>query len=856
MIGRIVSHYRITDEIGGGGMGVVYKAEDTKLGRTVALKFLSPDKVGDTGAKTRFVNEAKAASALQHNNICTIHEIDETDDGQLFICMDSYEGQSLRDKISRGPLSVDDALDIAIQSAQGLVKAHGIGMIHRDIKPANIVVTDEGVVKILDFGLAKLGKDSRLTKTGAVLGTLAYMSPEQARGEELDARTDIYSLGVVLYEMLSGKMPFTADNDAARLYKVLSANPSALGSLRNDLPGGLEQIVETAIAKDRDDRCKSAADFLFALRKVRGESDLQPPRPSTGRIRGPVVAWILTAAALASLALALGPRLLDRNRPSPHQQKLAVLPFQNIGESEDEYFADGITEEIRSRLSRLSGLAVVSRTSSMKYKNSPKSLLEIGNELGVDLVLEGTIRYEQTAGGERARIVPRLVNVTDDVHIWSETYDGILDSIFAFQSGIADRVAEALDIAVLDPERRALIAVPTDNLDAYHAYLRAKSRMITVVDDSEQNMEMVIQLLTRAISLDPEFALAYAELSRVHGLMYSHDPTDRRRLLARSSADKALNLDPELPQAHLADGFYYFWCEQSDYEIALEKFKMAERIAPGNVEVLLAMGAAYKRMGQLDDARTYLARAFARSPREPGLPLELSVVCRLQRRFRDAVDYADRYIAIVPDKRTGYWFKAWIYQSSMGDLETSRTVLETAPEDPGGGYWWLMTWFMQEYYERDYAAALRWLEELPPASGTTLNLKGAVYLAMGEREQAASAFDSARTALEENLHDRPDSPIIHADLGLSLAGLGLEEDAIRHGLRAVELLPMSRDILAGSRYVEQLAVIYTMAGEDEAALDQIDDLLASPSNLSIANLKLNPVWDPLRTNTRFQLLVK
>ena len=274
------------------------------------------------------------------------------------------------------------------------------------------------------------------------------------------------------------------------------------------------------------------------------------------------------------------------------------------------------------------------------------------------------------------------------------------------------------------------------------------------------------------------------------------------------------------------------------------------------MEVLLAMGAAYKRLGRLEEAQTYLARAFARSPREAGLPLELSVVCRLQRRFRDAVGYADRYIAIVPDKRTGYWFKAWIYQSSLGDLETARAVLESAPDDPGGGYWWLMTWFMQEFYERDFTAALRWLEEMPPESGTTLNLKGAVYLAMGELEKAASAFDTARAVLETALRERPGSPAIHADLGLAFAGLGRGEDAIRHGLRAVDLMPMSQDILAGSRYVEQLAVIYAMIGEEERALGRIDELLAGPSNLSVANLKLNPVWDPLRTDARFQRLVK
>jgi len=375
MIGKSISHYRITEKLGGGGMGIVYKAEDTRLKRTVALKFLPPDLTRDEDAKKRFVHEAQAASALEHPNICNVHEIDETQDGQMFICMACYEGETLKKKIERGPLKVDEAVNIAVQVAGGLARAHEAGITHRDIKPANVMVTDRGEVKIVDFGLAKLSGRTRVTKTGTTAGTIAYMSPEQSRGEGVDSRTDIWSLGVVLYEMLTGKLPFKGDYEQAVVFSILNEDPEPLRNLRSEVPIGLERIVHKAMAKSPGERYRQVRDVLVELETLGTEQETRSMTAGRGR------------------------------------KSIAVLPFKSLSESkEDEYFSDGITEDILTQLSRIGDLKVISRTSVMRYKKSEKSLLEIGRELGVATILEGSVRRS----GDRVRIVGELIDAQTD----------------------------------------------------------------------------------------------------------------------------------------------------------------------------------------------------------------------------------------------------------------------------------------------------------------------------------------------------------------------------------------------------------------------------------------------------------
>jgi serine/threonine protein kinase len=404
VIGKTISHYKIIKKLGEGGMGVVYKAEDTKLQRPVALKFLPPEWTRDPDAKARFMNEARTASALQHHNICTIHEIDETEDGQLFICMDFYEGETVREKIERGPLKLDEAIELAIQIAEGLNIACQKTIMHRDLKPANVLVTEDGVAKILDFGIAKLGGLTRLTKEGAKLGTAAYMSPEQARGEKVDHRTDIWSLGVVLFEMVTGQLPFKGDYEQAVLYSIMNEEPKSIMAFREDSPSQLTPIVEKTLQKNPIDRYQTTKDLIDEL------------------------------------------KALEKSGSSIHEKKVihtvAVLPFTNMSnDKEQEYFCDGMAEDIINDLAHLEGLHVVARTSSFAFKAKNLDIREIGMKLGAHSIVEGSVRK----AGNRLRITAQLINVADGHHLWSERYDRELEDVFAIQDEIAKNIVRALD---------------------------------------------------------------------------------------------------------------------------------------------------------------------------------------------------------------------------------------------------------------------------------------------------------------------------------------------------------------------------------------------------------------------------
>jgi serine/threonine protein kinase/Tfp pilus assembly protein PilF len=680
MIGRTVSHYRILEKLGEGGMGVVYKAEDTRLGRAVALKFLPPELTRDASAKERFINEARAASALDHPNICTMYEVAETEDGQTFIAMAYYEGESLESKIARGPLKLDEALDIAVQIAQGLGKAHGQGIIHRDIKPANILITEDGLVKIVDFGLAKLA-GAKLTRTGASLGTAQYMSPEQARGEEVDARSDVFSLGAVLYEMLTAKRSFPGEYTQATLYAIMNEEPAPVTSLRSGIPMELERIVEKALAKKTTERYQHADDLIVDLKNVAREPASAssrgvaggPGRPPRRALRIALPAALIVFAAIVA-AILIG----TRGRHTGHVQKsIAVLPFKNMSDSkEDEYFSDGMTEDIITQLSKIADLKVISRTSIMGYKNGNKKIREIGKELGVSTVLEGSVRRAD----DHIRIVAQLIDARNEGHLWAETYDEEMAQIFAIQSDVAQKIASALKATLLPAEKELIEKSPTRNLTAYDYYLRGRERYYQYL---REDNEAAISLFKKALALDPRYALAYAGLGDGYGQRasrYGFSPAWLDSAVAVS--ENAISSDPKLAEGYKALGLAYEfkgWLDKS-----LDAYRKALALNPNYAPALANIGWIDLFRGNLAESADLYRKASAMDPGVAFYYVGLALAYFTLDDDAKAIDACNDALGLQPGLTAGYLCLGVIYlaeQRSEDAIRQSEKALEVDRND-------------------------------------------------------------------------------------------------------------------------------------------------------------------------------
>jgi TolB-like protein/Flp pilus assembly protein TadD/predicted Ser/Thr protein kinase len=860
MIGTTISHYRILEHLGGGGMGVVYKGEDLKLERTVALKFLPPEWSRDPDARERFMREAKAASALDHPNICTVYEIDETDEGRLFIAMAFYEGDTLKKRIEQGPLPISDALGLAIQVAEGLQRAHEAGIVHRDVKPANVIVTDRGEAKIVDFGLAKLAGEFGLTRTGSTVGTPHYMSPEQARSEEVGPATDIWSLGVVLYESVTGVRPFRGDSADAVVHSILHEQPPRLRDLRPDTPAMLERIVTRSLEKDREKRYSSVEELLTDLRALETAESEGSLRTTTmgatpGKQRRLITALGLAFLVIFAVVMAWILREQTKAPAEPDRTpRIVVLPFKNLGSPDEAYFAYGMTDEITSRLSAVSGLGVISRTTADRYENTARSIHEIGEDLNVGYVLEGSVFWDRQAEGRgRVRITPQLIRVADDTHLWSERYDRVIEDIFKLQSDIAQQVIASLEVTLLEPEREALKAQPTDNMDAYNAYLRGLNYYGSP-DPAE--LDRAVAMLERAVTLDPGFALAHAALSWNHTWAYvlRIDASEERKALAKRAADSALEIDPDLPDGHRVLGIYYDRCLR-DSERAFEEFGIAARHCPNDADLLASMAAAHRRKGRWQEAVEVYERAERLDPQNDVILNQLAITYLFLRRFEDAAKVVERAIAVAPDRVDAYDNRHQIYSSWYGPSPQSKRVLEQAPSTlPGLEF----SWVDQEMGERNYQATLDGVAPYsqpviihPIAFWPKSLVECMCYHRMDEFERVQQACGQALLSLEKVAEERPEDPRVRQALGLAFAHLGRKEEAIREGERAVSMVPVSEEAEFGPLCVWNLAWIYALVGEPDAALDRIEYLLSIPSHLTIARLR-HSRWDPLRDHPRFQ----
>jgi eukaryotic-like serine/threonine-protein kinase len=872
----LADRYRIERQLGRGGMATVFLAHDLRHKRPVALKVLHPE-LAQTLGPERFQREIETVARLQHPHILTVYDSGETA-GQLWFTMPYVEGESLRDRLSREKqLSVDEALRITHEAALALDYAHRHRVIHRDIKPENILLSD-GQALVADFGIARAlaGSSEKLTETGMAVGTPAYMSPEQASGaRDLDARTDVYSLASVLYEMLAGEPPFTGATAQAVIAKRFSGEVPRVRHVRPSVPEHVEQVVTRALAPVAADRYATAAEFARALVTVgvstpastaaMAPSRAAPPTLPKGRRGVPVVALAL------GLGFLIGLGVLFAWRRSHHEgdssggglKRLAVLPFENLGDSASEYFADGVTDAVRGKLAAIPSLQVTARSSSSQYKHTTKSPQVIGQELGAQYLLTGTVRWEKGAGGQdRVQVSPELVQVSTGSTKWQAPFDAALTDVFQVQADVAGRVADALNVTLGAAQRQTLAAKPTGSLPAYDAFLKGEEAAAHLTRFDAVSLQRALDFYERAVALDSTFVDAWMQLARAHALYYLFvTSTPAAATAAKQAADRAEALAPGSPAAALARGSY-FALVQHDAAQALTVLQAGLQADPRNVDLLAAVAIQEREVGRLDSALALLQTAQALDPRSLTVPQAQALTLLWLRRYPEALAAAERALSLGPHDLQSISNKVDVHLM-QGDLAGARAVLSAASAgvDPID-----LATFLAVYADRVWAldsAQQHLLLRLRPNQGAFGNDRGTwglvlaqIYYLRGDRSEAKIYADSARLAFEEQLRMTPRDPQIPSLLGLSLAYLGRRNDAIREGERGARLSPLRGSFLQGPYNQHQLARIYLVLGEPEQALDQLEPLLKIPSGLSPGWLKVDPNFAPLRGNPRFERLVK
>ncbi|MDH3254560.1 MAG: tetratricopeptide repeat-containing serine/threonine-protein kinase, partial [Acidobacteriota bacterium] len=806
MVGRKLKHYKILEQIGKGGMGEVYLAEDLTLERKVALKVLPPEFAADDDRLSRFVKEAKTLAAMNHPGIVTIFSVEE-EEGIHFLTMELIEGETLANLIPQGGLSRERFLELSVPIAEAVAAAHARGITHRDLKPANVMVTEDGRVKVLDFGLASAMQSegdeendlATATMTGIqgqVVGTVAYMSPEQAEGKQVDSRSDVFSLGILLFEMAAGKRPFEGDTTLSLLSSILRSDPPVVTDLKPELPRQLGRILSRCLKKDPNRRFQSALGLRSELEALQSESttpvEIRKPRPG----------WQPLAAAAGILIVLLSgvywlsqrsewTNLSSSGEPGAEQgarrAMIAVLPFENLGPPEDEYFADGITEEITSRLAMTRGLGVISRDSAVLYAKTEQSTAEIGQELGVDYLLRGSVRWSSAAGGpSRVRITPRLISVEDDTHLWAGTFDRLFDDIFAIQSEIAARVVEQLDLTVLGADAEGDQGKPTENLDAYQAYLRALSVRTPAgtVGRCDGYLKRIPHL-ERAVELDPMFANAWAELALARSSFATHcgDHSDERIAAVRQALDRAVELAPNSWPVLSAQARFAMQIER-DYDRAFELLDVADRNQVGDASLAQTKATVLRRQGRWPEAIREFKRSFELDPRNSQTAMQIASAHMYVRSYSQAIEYFDRAIGLSPNDSVSFSRKAWTWWLWRGDLQEAEATLAVFPGSANDLTEW--AWFWQLVYDGKHREAL---SRLAKYSADWINIEveyqpkallAAQALAFaGDPGRARELFSEARRMIDAELRNSPDNAKLHRALAIACAGLGRKDEALR-----------------------------------------------------------------------------
>ena len=870
--GTLGDSYQLEQELGGGGMSRVFVAHETSLGRKVVVKVLPPE-MGAAVSIDRFRREIQLAAQLQHPHIVPLLSAGETA-GLPYFTMPFVKGESLRARLTHGELPISEAIRILREIASALAYAHENGVVHRDIKPENILISG-GSAMVTDFGVAKAVSASSgtgaggLTSLGVALGTPAYMAPEQATADpNTDYRADIYAFGVVAYEMLTGSTPFPGRSPQATLAAQVTEAPDTVTRRRPAVPPLLATLVMKCLEKRPADRPQTAADVMHELDALSTPSGGMTPTSALPAARSNSFARraMITAAGVAGLALIGLVAMRARSSSSPVSTAsvvpaIAVLPFENRGRPEGQEFTDGMTEEITNRLSSVRGLRVIGRQSASAYAATTKTPQQIAQELGVQYILTGTVRWDKGSDGkEMVRVSPALLRTNDATQVWADAYQTVLSGMFEVQSKVATEVANALNVALLAPEKDALAAKPTDNVEAYSFYLRANDLLLRSIQI--RDYRLAIDALEKAVAADPKFALAYARLSYAHIEMFwfDGDRSTARLQKAKTAAEKALQLDPSLAAAHFALGIYYYH-GFLDYDHALAELSEAEKNRPNDFETVFFKAAIERRQGKWKEATANMQRAIALEPRIGTDVSDVANTYFFIRDYDEALRLSDRGMVLDPTDAQAYGIKGSIAIARSGDVNEAirlkRQQFDAQPDAGIAAYnalgdGWPGT---EDPKLRDAAVSLSWSPDRGDKTAFYLG-KMELFLGMKDQSKARLYADSAVAAAIQKIRGRPEDALFHVQLASARAVLGQKPETLAELQKMVTLQPLTKDQYQGTSIYLGRAIALMRIGETGEAISQLEQLLKIPSLLSPNLLRLDPTYAPLRSDPRFQRLIQ